>query len=40
MFRTMTKKEYQEADKRPEKGIREFEQACRLRDTMTKIYGK
>ena len=36
----MTKKEYQEADRRLENGIREFEQACKLRDTMTKIYGK
>lgn len=36
----MTKKEYQEADKRLEKGIREFEQACKLRDAMTRIYNK
>jgi len=40
MFKTMTKKEFQEADKRLEKGIREFAQLCEFRDNMTKIFGK
>ena len=40
MFKTMTKKEYQQADKRLAEGIRQFEKACKLRDTMTYIMGK
>ena len=39
MFKTMTKKEYQQADKRLAEGIRQIEQACKLRDTMTYIMG-
>ena len=35
----MTKKEYQQADKRLAEGIRQIEQACKLRDTMTYIMG-
>ena len=39
MFKKMTKKEYQEVDRRLAAGFRQIEQACKLRDTMTYIMG-
>lgn len=39
MFRKMTNKELRESDKRLAAGIKQFNQACDFRDSMTKIYG-
>lgn len=39
MFRKMTNKELRESEKRLAAGIKEFEQICDFRDSMTKIFG-
>lgn len=39
MFREMTKKECREADKRLAAGIKQINQVCDFRDSMTKIFG-